>query len=279
MSPTRIPRQQSKTPIALTIAGSDSGGGAGIQADIKAFSANGVYGASVITAITAQNTRAVTAVHAIPIHVVKAQIDAILGDLDVAAIKIGMLFSPELVSTVAYALDSFQGAIVLDPVMIAKSGDTLLQDEAISALVSELIPRADLITPNLPEAQKLLSKAKLPQGSDSKQDQALALLKLGSANVLLKDGHGQNATCSDLLATADGTLSVFNSPRLDTKNTHGTGCTYSSSIAAWLARGYPMEEAVAKAHRYLSEAIAQADSLNIGSGHGPVHHFHRFWNP
>ncbi|MEM9138951.1 MAG: bifunctional hydroxymethylpyrimidine kinase/phosphomethylpyrimidine kinase [Pseudomonadota bacterium] len=260
------------TAIALTIAGSDSGGGAGIQADLKAFSALGVYGASVITAVTAQNTQAVTAVHAIPVDVVGAQITAVLSDLDVAAVKIGMLFSPELIRTVADGLAGFTGPVVLDPVMIAKSGDALLQDEAVAALAEILLPRADLVTPNLPEAARLT-------GVDAETDPegaAAALAGLGARAMLIKGGHGAGSVCRDLLV-ADGGRQVFEAPRIATGNTHGTGCTYSSAIAAELAKGMGLADAVAAAHAYLHAAIKAADGLTVGHGHGPVHHFHGVW--
>lgn len=260
------------TAIALTIAGSDSGGGAGIQADLKAFSAMGAYGASVITAITAQNTQAVTAVHAVPVDVVGAQIKAVLDDLDVNAIKIGMLFSPELIQTVADGLTGFDGPVVLDPVMIAKSGDALLQDEAVAALSEILIPRADLITPNLPEAQRLTGV-----DAESETDAAAAkLLAMGAKAVLIKGGHGTAPMCVDTLYTG-GQTHGFEGRRISTKNTHGTGCTYSSAITAGLATGLELSEAVFEAHSYLYAAIVAADQLDIGSGHGPVHHFHGMW--
>jgi hydroxymethylpyrimidine/phosphomethylpyrimidine kinase len=264
-------------PIALTIAGSDSGGGAGIQADLKAFSANHVYGASVLTAVTAQNTQAVTAVHPIPVDIVQAQIEAVLTDIKPHAIKIGMLFSPELIQTVERALRDFEGAVVLDPVMIAKSGDALLQDEAVDALTRELLPRADLLTPNLPEATRFLG------GDDAEtleqmEAQAQALLKLGPKAVLMKGGHAKGGTCTDLLVTQNAKTAQFSAPRIDTRNTHGTGCTYSSTIAANLAKGLELQDAVSFAHAYLKGAIEAADTINIGSGHGPVHHFHALWS-
>ncbi|KNG93287.1 bifunctional hydroxymethylpyrimidine kinase/phosphomethylpyrimidine kinase [Pseudaestuariivita atlantica] len=257
-------------PIALTIAGSDSGGGAGIQADLKAFSARGVYGASVITAITAQNTQAVTAVHAVPVDVVAAQIDAVLSDLDVAAVKIGMLFSPELVDVVARGLEGFGGTVVLDPVMIAKSGDALLQDEAVAALVERMVPRADLITPNLPEAARLLGDAEVTGDTGER------LLALGPKAVLIKGGHGEGDVCEDVLLGPDGPRR-FAAPRIDTRNTHGTGCSYSSAIAAECAKGQDMAGAVEAAHGWLHGAIRAADGLRVGHGHGPVHHFHELW--
>ena len=264
------------TPIALTIAGSDSGGGAGIQADLKAMSALGTYGASVITAITAQNTVAVTAVHEVPAEVVHAQIKAVLDDLNVGAIKIGMLFSPAIVQAVADALTAFDGPVVLDPVMIAKSGDALLQDAAVEALINDLLARADLLTPNLPEAARLLKSGTEPDGAKAMAAQAQRLLALGPKAVLMKGGHGRSDVCTDLLCTAEG-VQTFEAPRIQTRNTHGTGCTYSAAIAARLAQGWPMGQAVADAHRYLQAALTAADTLTIGAGHGPVHHFHRAW--
>ncbi|MFT2089881.1 bifunctional hydroxymethylpyrimidine kinase/phosphomethylpyrimidine kinase [Paraglaciecola sp. 2405UD69-4] len=266
------------TPIALTIAGSDSGGGAGIQADLKGFSANGVYGASVITAVTAQNTLEVSAVHGIPIDIVTAQILAVLSDLDVKAIKIGMLYSSELIEAVAEAIKDYQGLVVLDPVMIAKSGDALLQEDAVHALKTLLIPKVDLLTPNYPEALVLLGLPAQEQLDESLlTDYGKKLLALGPKYVLLKGGHGQGDICTDLLITANSETSVLKAPKVATKNTHGTGCTYSASIAAWLAKGVDMHQAVSLSHSYLHQAILAADQLNVGSGHGPVHHFHHLW--
>ncbi|SFR19687.1 bifunctional hydroxymethylpyrimidine kinase/phosphomethylpyrimidine kinase [Poseidonocella sedimentorum] len=254
---------------ALTIAGSDSGGGAGIQADLKAFSAMGVYGASVITAVTAQNTRSVTAIHAIPEEVVAAQIAAVLDDIDITAIKIGMLGTPALIVAVAEALARYEGPVVLDPVMVAKSGDRLLADAAIDSLKTHLIGRATLLTPNLPEAEKLV-------GPGAPQEQAQRLLALGAGAVLMKGGHAAGTICEDLLVTAAGTQ-TFAADRIDTQNTHGTGCSYASAIAAGLAQGLALEAAVERAHRWLNTAISRADELGVGRGHGPVHHFHQLW--
>ncbi|MEM7752186.1 MAG: bifunctional hydroxymethylpyrimidine kinase/phosphomethylpyrimidine kinase [Pseudomonadota bacterium] len=265
-----------KTPIALTIAGSDSGGGAGIQADLKAMSALGVYGASVITAVTAQNTRAVTAVEGVSLPVIAAQIAAVLDDLEVAAIKIGMLATPEIIQTVSDALVGHAGPIVLDPVMIAKSGDALLQDDAVVTLRSVLLPRATILTPNLPEAARLLG-AEAADGRDAMVVQGQTLAAMGPQAVLMKGGHGGGDVCTDLLVNADTVLAELTAPRLATRNTHGTGCTLSSSIAAGLAKGLPAVDAVTAAHTYLQGAIRAADTLTIGSGHGPVHHFHEVW--
>jgi len=266
-----------KTPIALTIAGSDSGGGAGLQADLKTFSANNVYGASVVTAVTAQNTVAVTVVHEIPADIVAAQIKAVLDDLDVDAVKIGMLFSREIISSVAKALDVCEIPIVLDPVMIAKSGDALLQETAVSALRSLLLPHVDLLTPNLPEAARLLD-VKEASSVQEMEEQAHALLVLGPKAVLIKGGHGTEMTCSDILLCHNKPIMQLDAPRQNTNNTHGTGCTYSAAIAAELAKGNSMATSVQNAHTYLQNAIINADQLNIGSGHGPVHHFHNLWS-
>lgn len=262
--------------IALTIAGSDSSGGAGIQADLKAFSALGVYGASVITAVTAQNTRTVTHIHDIPLDVVEGQIAAVLGDLDVAAIKIGMLSSSDIVESVARALEGYVGPVVLDPVIVAKSGAKLLRDEAVAALKERLLPRAAVLTPNLPEAAALLDCA--PAGdAEEVERQGRALLALGPAAVLMKGGHAEGKVCTDLLLVAGQPALAFTADRLDTRNTHGTGCTLSSAIAAGLASGLSLSRAVGQAHDWLHGAIRAADRLAVGSGHGPVHHFHRLW--
>jgi len=256
---------------ALTIAGSDSGGGAGIQADLKTFSALGVYGASVITAVTAQNTCGVTAVSAIEPQVIEAQINAVLDDIDIGAIKIGMLFSPTIIRTVAESLRNFSGPIVLDPVMIAKSGDALLQADAIAALIEHLLPRATVVTPNLPELERLA-----PEQPDA-TERARALIGLGAQAVLIKGGHATDETCTDTLVGCDAMPLSCSAPRQTITNTHGTGCTLSSAIAAGLAKGLSLPEAFRSAHGYLQAAIAAADVLQIGKGHGPVHHFHELW--
>lgn len=262
-------------PIALTIAGSDSGGGAGIQADLKTFSALGAYGASVITAITAQNTRAVTAVQLIEPAIIRAQLAAVFDDLPPQAVKIGMLGSPENIRAVADFLRQYRDIpLVLDPVMVAKSGDKLLQDEAIAALRDELLPLATLITPNLPEAAVLLGRD-ISTAADMSQATG-ELRALGAPAVLLKGGHLQTTDSSDLLD--DGTETLWlPAPRHPGRNTHGTGCTLSSAITAYLARGASLREAVEQGKAYIGKAIAAADRLQIGSGHGPVHHFHAWW--
>ncbi len=263
-------------PIALTIAGSDSGGGAGIQADIKTMSALGVFAASVLTAITAQNTTAVTAVHEVPDTVVAAQIHSVLCDLDVNAIKLGMLSSAAIIAAVVDGLAGFTKPIVVDPVMIAKSGDALLQDSAVDAMIRRILPLATLLTPNLPEAARLLGDA--PATSpDEMANQAMRLLALGPQAVLMKGGHADGPTCTDVLVGASGVIATLSAPRHKTRNTHGTGCTYSAAIAALLATGMDLPDAVTTAHAYLQKAITAADQLDIGAGHGPVHHFHGQW--
>lgn len=276
--PLPIPVGGSETlaKIALTIAGSDSGGGAGIQADLKAFSALGTYGASVLTAVTAQNTRAVTAVHAIPEDVISAQIDAVLSDLDVHAVKIGMLATSSIIETVAAALTGYDGPVVLDPVMVAKSGDPLLADDAAATLRDVLLPRATVLTPNLPEAARLLGEDEATT-SGGMERQGKALVAMGAGSVLMKGGHGRGEVCTDLLVGQDGVMAVLTAPRIATRNTHGTGCTLSSAVAAGLAKRLPVLEAVGEAHAYLQAAIRAADALGVGEGHGPVHHFHAFW--
>lgn len=262
------------TDIALTIAGSDSGGGAGIQADLKTFSALGVYGASVLTAITAQNTRAVKAVQTLSPAMVRAQIEAVFDDLAVRAVKIGMLGDPEVIRAVAEGLRGRDLPVVLDPVMVAKSGDRLLAAEAIAALRSELLPLATVLTPNLPEAAELLNGSQAAEMAD-REAQGRALLALGPHWVLMKGGHDAGPVCTDLLMGPE--RHSLSAPRIATRNTHGTGCTLSAAIAAGLAQGRTVPEAVSRAHRYLQGAIAAADRLRIGSGHGPVHHFHLLW--
>ncbi|MTH78327.1 bifunctional hydroxymethylpyrimidine kinase/phosphomethylpyrimidine kinase [Paracoccus aestuariivivens] len=265
-------------PIALTIAGSDSGGGAGIQADLKSFSAMEVYGASVITAITAQNTRTVAAVESVSPAMVAAQIDAVFGDLDVRAVKIGMVGGPDVITTVAERLEAHLRTnavpVVLDPVMVAKSGDALLPDLAVTALRDRLIPLATVLTPNLPEAARLLECAPA-ETPEQLAEQGEALRALGATYVLMKGGHASGEVCTDLLiGPTPLTLSVA---RQITRNTHGTGCSLSSAIAAGLASGQTVTEAVTNAHRWLQGAIAAADELAVGLGHGPVHHFHELW--
>ena len=264
------------TPIALTIAGSDSGGGAGIQADLKTFSALGVYGASVITALTAQNTKGVTAIHDVPAEFVAAQMDAVFSDLEIGAVKIGMVSQRPVIEAIAAGLKRWrQRKVVLDPVMIAASGDKLLADDAIEVLKRALIPLALVITPNLPEAAALLD-APAARNETEMREQAERLLALGPQSVLVKGGHGSGPESADLLI-GPNTFARFAADRIATENTHGTGCTLSSAIAAGLAKGLALSEAVGAAKRYVTDALAAADRIKIGSGHGPAHHFHAWW--
>ena len=264
------------TPIAVSIAGSDSGGGAGIQADLKTFAALGVYGATVITALTAQNTTGVSAVQDIPPEFIAAQIDAVFSDLDVAAVKIGMLSHRAAIEAVAAGLDRYQQtSIVLDPVMMATSGDRLLASEAVEVLRAVLIPRALVITPNLPEAAALLDAPKATSES-MMREQGERLLALGAKAVLMKGGHAEGPESIDLLIEPAAVARLV-SERVATKNTHGTGCTLSAAIAAGLAKGLSLAEAVRDAKAYVTAAIAAANRLHVGTGHGPVHHFHAWW--
>jgi hydroxymethylpyrimidine/phosphomethylpyrimidine kinase len=262
-------------PIAVTIAGSDSSGGAGIEADLKTFSALGVYGAAVITALTAQNTQGVFAIHDVPADFIAAQINAVFTDLEVGAVKIGMLGTAAAVDVVAAALDRYRPRnVVLDPVMVASSGDQLLAANALGRL-RELLARARVVTPNLLEAATLLGA--LPaHDEDEMRAQARKLLELGPGAVLIKGGHGGGPESVDLLVKGDACLRLA-APRVATRNTHGTGCTFASAIAAGLAKGLSLEDAAKEAKSYVSAAIAAADRLGIGTGRGPVHHFHRWW--
>jgi hydroxymethylpyrimidine/phosphomethylpyrimidine kinase len=264
------------TPIALTIAGSDSSGGAGIQADLKSFAALGVYGASVITALTAQNTQGVAGIHQVPAEFVTAQIDAVFSDLAVGAVKIGMVAHPPVMDAIAAGLRRWSPKhVVLDPVMVATSGDRLLAAEAVDALRTRLIPLASVITPNLPEAAALLDE---PMAHDPAaiEDQGRRLLALGCAAVLIKGGHGDSPESTDYLCTPSGSVAL-SAKRVATRNTHGTGCSLSSAVAAGLAKGEGMESAVRNAKVWLTEAIGAADRFSVGHGHGPVHHFHKFY--
>ena len=268
-------KQAGAIPIALTIAGSDSSGGAGIQADLKTFAALGVYGASVITALTAQNTTGVSGIHDVPPEFVAAQIDAVFSDLAVKAVKIGMVSQAATIEAIVAGLDRWKPEhIVLDPVMVATSGSHLLATGAVELLRKELLPRATLLTPNLPEAAALLDE---PIAADHAaiERQAAKLLRLGARAVLIKGGHGEGAESIDYLVTPDATK-AFAAPRIATMNTHGTGCTLSSAIAAGLAKGLSLEAAVDVAKRYVTAAIAAADTLAVGRGHGPLQHFHAF---
>jgi hydroxymethylpyrimidine/phosphomethylpyrimidine kinase len=263
-------------PVALTIAGSDSSGGAGIQADLKTFAALGVYGASAITALTAQNTTGVSGIHLVPANFVTAQIDAVFSDLDVKAVKIGMVAQLATIDAIVAGLTRWSPKhIVLDPVMVATSGDRLLPADAVEGLRAKLIPLAALITPNLPEAAALLDEP-VALSEAAIESQGKRLLAMGCSAVLIKGGHGQGAESTDYLVSGNGTIALA-APRIATKNTHGTGCSLSSAIAAGLARGEAMEPAVRNAKAWISAAIAASDRLDVGHGHGPIHHFHGFY--
>ena len=272
---TKIKNQ--RPPIGLTIATSDSGGGAGIQADLKAMQANGVFGASVLVASTAQNTHAVTDVHAFPPAHIEAQFDAVTGDLAIDAVKTGMLFSSEIVRIVARKVEEYElFPLVVDPVMISKSGDTLLQDDAVEAVKEELLPLATLVTPNSHEAARLTGRDALRTEDDARAA-ARILHERGAQNVLVKGGHLEAETQAvDVLFDGEE-MHALRTQRLDTPHTHGTGCTYASAIAANLARGLALHAAVERAKRYVTEAIRYGFALseNPAEGsHGPTHHFH-----
>jgi len=265
-------------PIALTIAGSDSSGGAGIQADLKTFTALGVYGASVITALTVQNTLGVTGVHPVPPHFVAAQLDAVASDLAVAATKTGMLGDEATVVAVANGISRHRLApLVVDPVMVATSGDVLLPAGAVEAVQRRLIPLATLLTPNLHEAAKLLDAAPAESLEDM-EAQAQALLDLGCGAVLIKGGHGVGAEAVDVLVQRAAPTRHYSARRIATHNTHGTGCTLASAIAAGLAQGLSLEKAVGDAKNYLTAAIAAGSHQKIGRGAGPVDHMHAIRN-
>ncbi|EJC70817.1 phosphomethylpyrimidine kinase [Rhizobium leguminosarum bv. viciae WSM1455] len=260
----------------LSIAGSDPSGGAGIQADLKAFSARGVYGMAVLTALTAQNTQGVSGVHLVPPQFVANQINAVFADVRVDAVKIGMIANAGIAEAVAGALSDHRDIpIVIDPVMIAKGGAALLAPEAVDVLTRRLLPLATLLTPNLPEAAALLHQPVATNRAEM-AEQAERLRALGPAAVLVKGGHLDSDESPDVLATAAG-LHWFEARRVPTKNTHGTGCTLSSALAAELAKGVSAQEAVAIAKDYLAGAVAASGRLTVGSGHGPVQHFHAHW--
>ena len=262
-------------PIAVTIAGSDSSAGAGIEADLKTFSALGVYGATVITALTAQNTGGIFAIHEVPADFIAAQINAVFTDLDVRAVKIGMLGNAPAVEVVAAALDRFRARnVVLDPVLVASSGERLLRQDALSVL-RDLISRVNVLTPNLAEAAALLGTSPARDENEMRAH-AQKLLTLGVGAVLIKGGHAGGAESVDFLV-ADDTCLRLAAPRVAAKNTHGTGCTLSSAIAAGLAKELPLAEAAQQAKTYVSAALAAADRLTVGSGRGPLHHFHAWW--
>jgi len=270
-------QEAKKYKKAITIAGSDSGGGAGIQADLKAFSANGVYGMTAITAITAQNTKGVTDIHPVPIGNLEKQLRAVLDDIGTDAVKIGMLHSREVIQTVVQIIKEYKlSKIVLDPVMVATSGDKLLQDEAINALVEDLMPLATIITPNLPEAEIILDRKISTLEEIKKAAKDLANTKAGS--ILLKGGHFKESRLIDIFyePQKENYLEIP-SLKQKTKNTHGTGCTLSSAIAANLAKGKELQEAVKTGLEYIHKAIEKGSVYQTGKGNGPVHHFYNFW--
>ena len=254
----------------MTIAGSDSGGGAGIQADLKTFAALGVYGTSALTAITAQNTLGVTAIHEVPTEIIAAQIQAILSDIGADAVKTGMLSSSAIIETVAQELQRHGvKRLVVDPVMVAKGGDRLLREDAVEALRTRLLPLATVVTPNMPEAEVLTGlTVRTPEDA---REAARRIVAMGARSVVVKGGH---ITQDDAVDTFyDGSeFREFRAQRIDTKNTHGTGCTFASAIAAGLAKGLALAEAVAQAKNYVTEAIRA--NLEIGAGHGPLNHFY-----
>ncbi|TFY99234.1 bifunctional hydroxymethylpyrimidine kinase/phosphomethylpyrimidine kinase [Ramlibacter henchirensis] len=260
-------------PRVLTIAGSDSGGGAGIQADLKTFSALGCYGMSAITALTAQNTLGVRSIHAVPLDILSDQIDAVAQDIGIDAVKIGMLHSAPTVQTVAAALDRHGlRQVVLDPVMVATSGAVLIDRQAVASLVRELFPRALLVTPNLDEAAMLVDR---PLRNESDMEAAAQqLLGMGARAVLLKGGHLEGEMVSDLLLVQGAPPRWFRDPRIPTRNTHGTGCTLSSAIAAWIALGAGLEDAVARARAYVRAALEAGAKVRTGAGSGPLNHAH-----
>ena len=271
-SPVQSP-PQSHYPRVLSIAGSDSGGGAGIQADLKTMSALGCYGMTTITAITAQNTLGVTAIHGVPPDILKAQLQAVLDDIGVDAVKIGMLHSPEIVEVVAWAIDYYAiKKVVLDPVMVATSGDTLVGQDTVKVLVRELFGRALVVTPNLDEAALLLGR-KIANVSELDQA-AIDLLGLGAQAALLKGGHLAGPDVMDVLARPHQPLWRLQSARIESKNVHGTGCTLSSAIACYLALGVELPEAVSLARAYILKAIATGAPVRTGQGHGPLNHGH-----
>ena len=259
-------------PSVLTIAGSDSGGGAGIQADLKTFSALGCFGTSAITAVTVQNTCGVTGIHSIPPSIVQAQIRAVMDDIKPAAIKIGMVHSAELANAIAETLHDYPHVpVVLDPVMVATSGDKLIEDSTIDILRKALFPLAKIVTPNLDEAQ-ILAEMRI-KNPEEMREAAHKILQTGCGSVLVKGGHLKGARLYDVFLSSGGTEMVFESDYIESKNTHGTGCTLSSAIAAFLARGLDLAEALQESKDYIRQAIDSGKDVKTGFGHGPLNHF------
>jgi len=271
MTNTLPPEGTLRYARVLSIAGSDSGGGAGIQADLKTFAALGCYGMTAITALTAQNTRGVTGIHAVPPDFLKAQLQAVIEDIGVDAVKLGMLHAPEVVEVVAWAIRHYGlRQVVLDPVMVATSGDRLIAEETVQVMVRELFPRAAVVTPNLDEAALLVGHPIAgPEALDAAADELLAL---GAPAVLLKGGHLPGDDVVDLLAASDGTRQRFSAPRIASRNLHGTGCTLSSAIACGLALGLALPDAVAQAREYVRGAMQAGAEVRTGGGHGPLNH-------
>ena len=262
-----------RPPIAMTIAGSDSGGGAGIQADLKTFAALGVYGTSVLTAVTAQNTQEVTGIHEVSVELVKAQIESVISDIGADAVKTGMLSSTELITAVAEEVRRLElNTLVVDPVMVAKGGDRLLREDAVETLRTKLLPLATVVTPNGPEAEVLTGVR--VRNLEEARVAAERIVEMGAGSVVVKGGHLTGSEAIDIFY--DGTaFRELRALRIDTKNTHGTGCTFASAIAAGLAKGLALEEAVGQAKEYVTEAIRA--NLDVGHGHGPLNHFYRLW--
>lgn len=266
-------------PNILSIAGSDPSGGAGIQADLKTFSALGCYGMAAVTSLTAQNTTGVKDVFEVPHNLVDSQIQTILNDISVHAFKIGMAGSAQTIGAISEIIQRNKlSNIVLDPVMVATSGDKLLTHESIEAMRRELVPLADIITPNIPEAEILLGKTLSHHYKHEMKAMAKDLMYLGCKAVLLKGGHLQGAYSDDVYCDKDGEIEVLQAERVKTKNTHGTGCTLSSALACYLGKGLPFQEAAHAAKKYLTHCLMHADELKVGRGKGPVHHFYNFWN-
>lgn len=277
MTRTAGTKTGSAPSVALTIAGSDSSGGAGIQADLKTFTVHGVYGASVITALTAQNSHGVRGVQAVPADFVSLQLETVLADLDIGCAKTGMLANVGIIEAVAFGLGrGFVGALVVDPVMIATSGDRLIDPEAAGVLRGHLFPMATLITPNLAEAAILIG-VEVAQTVEEMEDQGRRLLECGPAGVLIKGGHGGQAEAIDVLVTHDG-VRRYSAPRIDTRHTHGSGCTLSAAITAHLASGVALEEAVSLAKDFVTAAIASAAAGPVGRGNAPLDHLYSIRN-
>jgi hydroxymethylpyrimidine/phosphomethylpyrimidine kinase len=265
-----------RAPIALTIAGSDSGGGAGIQADLKTFAALGVYGASVISAVTAQDTQRVYGFVEMEPSFVAQQIDAVLGDIGADAVKTGMLASVPIIEAVAERMKHWNVTnLVVDPVMVAKGGDKLLHDDAVTALREKLLPLSLVVTPNLPEAEVLVGRE--IKTWDDMREAAFEIRSWGAANVVIKGGHREDDLAATDLLYDGKDYREYSTNRVKTQNTHGTGCTFASAIAATLAKGDSVHNAVAAAKAFVTKALQE--SYSIGHGHGPVHHFYRYWRP